>query len=385
VNLWLALSVGLVAGLALGLLLRGRSSSNAVEHEFSSEPPAGNSERVDGLVGEELLEAVSEGVIVLNDVMNPVLANSAAREQLSLDRGFGFAEIPSEVRSMARRAFSTGEPVVEIVEVWNPRQRSLEVNVVPLAGEAGAVVSLRDVSDEQRAQTIRRRFVTHASHELKTPVAGIQALAEAVLEALPDDPEAVERFGQRLVLESERLGRLIGDLLDLSRLEDPGSFLDKPVDLAAVIAVEVAEIGPRVEAKRIRLQTEVTPGLFARGDDQQLALLVRNLLDNAYRYTSEEGSIEVSLRRELEGAIIEVSDDGVGIPMKAQARVFERFFRVDEARSRTSGGTGLGLAIVKHVADLHGGHVELLSEFGEGSTFRVHLPLAPETIGSEAT
>lgn len=331
------------------------------------------------------MEAVSEGVIVLNDVMNPVLANSAAREQLSLDRGFGFAEIPSEVRSMARRAFSTGEPVVEIVEVWNPRQRSLEVNVVPLAGEAGAVVSLRDVSDEQRAQTIRRRFVTHASHELKTPVAGIQALAEAVLEALPDDPEAVERFGQRLVLESERLGRLIGDLLDLSRLEDPGSFLDKPVDLAAVIAVEVAEIGPRVEAKRIRLQTEVTPGLFARGDDQQLALLVRNLLDNAYRYTSEEGSIEVSLRRELEGAIIEVSDDGVGIPMKAQARVFERFFRVDEARSRTSGGTGLGLAIVKHVADLHGGHVELLSEFGEGSTFRVHLPLAPETIGSEAT
>ncbi|MEA2433987.1 MAG: two-component system, OmpR family, phosphate regulon sensor histidine kinase PhoR [Actinomycetota bacterium] len=227
--------------------------------------------------------------------------------------------------------------------------------------------------------------MTHASHELKTPVAGIQALAEAVLEALPDDPEAVERFGQRLVLESERLGRLIGDLLDLSRLEDPGSFLDKPVDLAAVIAVEVAEIGPRVEAKRIRLQTEVTPGLFARGDDQQLALLVRNLLDNAYRYTSEEGSIEVSLRRELEGAIIEVSDDGVGIPMKAQARVFERFFRVDEARSRTSGGTGLGLAIVKHVADLHGGHVELLSEFGEGSTFRVHLPLAPETIGSEAT
>jgi two-component system sensor histidine kinase SenX3 len=383
VSAWIALAIGCLAGLVIGLLLRGRSSYQASVAEPRPDATRTDPDESEVLVREELLEAVSEGVIVLNELMLPVLANASARRHLLLEKGFGMAEIPGEIRSLARRALTSAEAVIEIVEVWSPSQMSLEVAAVPLDKGAGVVVSLRDVSSEQRVQKIRRRFVTHASHELKTPVAAIQALAEAVLEAVPDDPQAVARFAQRLVDESGRLGRLIGDLLDLSRLEDPGSFMDKPVDLRAVIDREAAEIRPAMESKGISFQTGLEPGIFTRGDDQQVALLMRNLLDNALRHTPEHGNIGVSLSRSGDRAVIAVADDGAGIPLKAQARVFERFFRVDEARSRASGGTGLGLAIVKHVADLHGGHVQLTSEFGEGSTFTVHLPLAPETIVSE--
>ena len=280
--------------------------------------------------------------------------------------------------SIARRAITARERVEDVIELWNPSRISVRVGAETLENERGVVLALRDISSEQRANRIRRQFVAHASHELKTPVASIQALSEAIDSAVGDDPAAVEDFAQRLLVETARLGKLIEDLLDLSRLEDPGSFSRRPVLVSRVAEDELALIRERAENRNVTLESAVDADVWTQGDKQQLSLLLRNLLDNAVRYTQEEGTVRLEVARREDQVVIIVSDDGIGIPLKAQARVFERFFRVDEARTRDQGGTGLGLAIVRHVADLYGGRVELRSEFGEGSTFMVYLPASAE-------
>jgi signal transduction histidine kinase len=252
---------------------------------------------------------------------------------------------------------------------------TLRVQAAPLETDPAVMVVLQDVSEEVRTQRIRREFVAHASHELKSPVASIQALAEALNGAVPDDLEAAERFSARLMNEADRLGKLVSDLLDLSRLEDPVRLPEEPCDLVDVARREVARLeGPAHEAG-ILLSSRFGNDLFIKGDPQQLGLLVRNLLENAIQYTHAEGHVTISTERTSTEAILRVVDDGVGIPLEAQPRVFERFYRVDRARSRDRGGTGLGLAIVKHVTELHGGSIELTSELGQGSTFGVRFPL----------
>ncbi|MGH2807211.1 MAG: sensor histidine kinase, partial [Actinomycetota bacterium] len=243
-------------------------------------------------------------------------------------------------------------------------------------GEGEVVVFLQDITEEPRTQQVRRQFVVNASHELKTPVAGMQALAEAIAQAIDDDPATAKDFAVRLVGESDRLGRLIQDLLDLSRLEDPAHFSSEHVDLGEVAHAEAVQLKDAAETAGLDLSTDATPGVMIRGDEQQLGLMVRNLIDNAIRYTPAGGRIEVRVTGNESDAVLAVEDTGAGIPMQAQARVFERFFRVDADRARGSGGTGLGLSIVKHVAELHGGHVSVKSQLGEGSTFTVRVPVA---------
>jgi signal transduction histidine kinase len=218
----------------------------------------------------------------------------------------------------------------------------------------------------------------HASHELKTPIAGILLLAEAVNDASENDPERTRHFAASLLTEAQRLNRLVADLLDLSRLEDPATIANSIADLSAVAQTEMTDALPQAEAKSIVVTAAISKDVMVRGDEGQLALMVRNLLDNAVRYTPSGGEIAISVTAERDEAILRVSDTGVGIPLRDLARVFERFYRVDKGRSRDQGGTGLGLAIVKHVADLHGGHVTVASQLGEGSTFTVLLPLTQE-------
>jgi two-component system, OmpR family, sensor histidine kinase SenX3 len=263
--------------------------------------------------------------------------------------------------------------VEDVVGTW-PQRRRLRARATPLQGDGGVIVVLQDVTDELRTQQIRRQFVANASHELKSPVAGLQALAEAIGQAARDDPDAAERFSSRLVSETHRLARLIADLLDLSRLEDPANAPVTEVNLSDVTSGIVTETAAAADAKSIRLNIDVEPNLFIRGDEQQLQLLVRNLVDNAVRYTPEGRSVTVELRHEDDHVVLRVADTGIGIALQAQGRIFERFYRVDRDRSRERGGTGLGLSIVKHVVELHGGHIELHSELGEGSTFTAHLP-----------
>ena len=169
---------------------------------------------------------------------------------------------------------------------------------------------------------------------------------------------------------------MVDDLLDLSRVEDPASFSATPSDLGEITLSEVELALASAEAKDVRLTTSIESQVLVRGDERQLSLLVRNLVNNAIRYTPAQGSVRVEVQRGLGEGVLSVADTGIGIPLRSQARVFERFYRVDQARSREHGGTGLGLAIVKHVADLHGGRVEVDSVYGEGSTFTARLPLA---------
>lgn len=273
------------------------------------------------------------------------------------------------------------------MSLWYPAYRSLKVRAEPLDEGGGAVVVLEDVTEELRTQRIRREFVAHASHELKSPVASMQTLAEALRQAVDDDPEAAARFSDRIVFESARLGRLIAALLDLSRLEDPQSLPDEGVDVGAAAESAVDDVTGEAQSKRISIRTNLGIGVWVRGHEAQLNLLVRNLVENAIRYTQEGGTVHVYVRQEGGTAVVRVSDNGMGIPLEAQGRVFERFFRVDKARSRDKGGTGLGLAIVKHVAELHGGTVELESELGRGSTFTARLPTmaAPAPPARSAT
>ena len=320
------------------------------------------------------LERMDLGVVVLNDSLAPVAANAAARRLLRL----GERELPArlnseELSSIARRALTTGEPAETEITLW-PERRRIRARAVD--GDADEItLFLDDVTEEVQAHQVRRQFVLNASHELKTPVAGIQALAETVNQAIDDDPGAAKRFARKLLIESERLGRLIQDLLDLSRLEDPANFSKEVVDVGAVAERETESLRLLAEEQGVELDVVIREDAVIRGDEQQVGLLVRNLVDNAIRYTPREGHVVVRVDRDDKEAVLEVEDDGAGIPLNAQARVFERFFRVDEDRARGTGGTGLGLSIVKHVAELHGGYVSLRSELGEGSTFYVRLPL----------
>jgi two-component system phosphate regulon sensor histidine kinase PhoR len=180
--------------------------------------------------------------------------------------------------------------------------------------------------------------------------------------------------------ESERLGRLVRDLLDLSRLEEATEIPSESVNLSRAASKALEQVNTQIESKEMDLVTDIEEEVWLHGDEEQLRMMIQNLLENAVRYTPKFGSIRFRVTREDEDAIVSVKDSGMGIPAESHSRVFERFYRVDRARSRDRGGTGLGLAIVKHVAELHGGGVNLSSEIGEGSTFSVHLP-ATEPAG----
>ena len=342
----------------------------------SKEPSARASARIDRDPAAPL-DKMDLGVVVLNETLAPVAANAAARRLLRLPPTGLPARLRSdELLSVARRALHTGERAETELNLW-PERRRIRARAIE-ADSDEVTVFLEDVTEEVQAHQVRRQFVVNASHELKTPVAGIQALAETVNQAIEDDPAAAKRFARKLLIESERLSRLIQDLLDLSRLEDPAHFSNASVDLGAVVEREAQGLRGLAEERRVELDVQVVTGAVVRGDEQQVGLLARNLIDNAIRYTPVDGSVTVNVERDDTEAVLEVEDTGAGIPLNAQSRVFERFFRVDEDRSRTSGGTGLGLSIVKHVAEMHGGHVSLRSELGEGSTFRVRLPLLTE-------
>jgi signal transduction histidine kinase len=318
---------------------------------------------------------MGEGVLVLDASLRPTLLNASVRAMLGIEGAESIDRLPSqEVLEVARAALDRGAQVERVINQWFPSKARLQVTASPL--DPGVLVLLQDVTQELLAQEIRKEFVAHASHELKSPVASIQTLSEALLQALEDDPEAAARFAQRLTSESARLGRLIGDLLDLSRLEDIGVAREDLTDLSEIVSREIETIRPFAEAKSMSVNQELQEA-WVMGDEQQLGLMVGNLLQNAVRYTPEEGSITVRLLRHEDELELRVEDTGIGIPRDAQARIFERFYRVDKARSRSRGGTGLGLAIVKHVAELHRGVVRVESELGRGSVFTIELPATP--------
>jgi two-component system sensor histidine kinase SenX3 len=253
--------------------------------------------------------------------------------------------------------------------------------VAPLGsgvGGGGLVLLLaEDQTESRRVEEVRRDFVANVSHELKTPVGALALLAETVEDAA-DDPEAVRRFAGRMRQEASRLTKLAQDLITLSRIQAAEPIPDPiPVDLSIVVAEALDRCRMKASAHGIDLEARGDPGLVVLGDEDLLVNALRNLLENAVAYSPEQTRVVVSTTRVANDlAEISVADQGIGIPQRDLERIFERFYRVDPARSRATGGTGLGLAIVKHVTAAHGGKVTVWSKVGEGSTFTVRLPIA---------
>jgi two-component system sensor histidine kinase SenX3 len=251
--------------------------------------------------------------------------------------------------------------------------RTLTARVAPL-GARLVLALVEDRTRERRVEAVRRDFVANVSHELKTPVGAIRLLAEAVTDAA-DDPEAVQRFAGRMLTESDRLSKLVQQIIELSRLQgnDP---LETPVmvDVDAAVTTAVDTSAMEAAAKGITVVSRGEPGLEVFGSQEQIGAAISNLVANAVAYSNEGSRVVVTTRAEGAKVQISVVDQGIGIPAEDIDRIFERFYRVDPARHRSTGGTGLGLSIVKHVAATHGGDISVWSVQGQGSTFTLTLP-----------
>jgi two-component system sensor histidine kinase SenX3 len=254
-------------------------------------------------------------------------------------------------------------------------RHELTVNVIPLIKEQLVLVLLSDESQAQRIQDVRRDFVANVSHELKTPIGALLLLSEAVLGA-KDDPAAVEKFATRMQIESKRLTDLVQEIINLSRLQDSDPLsVPSELNVQDLVneAIDQSQVG--AENRKISISTgEIANGLVL-GDRDQLIMAIQNLVENAINYSPEGTKVTVSSVIEDGIVTISITDQGIGIPENEKDRIFERFYRVDPARSRQSGGTGLGLSIVKHVATKHGGEVSVWSVENVGSTFSLKLPL----------
>jgi two-component system sensor histidine kinase SenX3 len=252
-------------------------------------------------------------------------------------------------------------------------------------GEGFTVVEATDTSEAVRLEATRRDFVANVSHELKTPVGAVGLLAEAVLDAA-DDPVEVHRFATRILKESTRLGALVTELIALSRLTGAERLPELcAVDVDELVSEALGRNRVTAESAGIEIIVDPPSGLEVDGDRTLLVTALSNLVENAIAYSARDASVSVSRRRVGDTVEIAVTDRGIGIAPQHQTRVFERFFRVDPARSRATGGTGLGLAIVKHVLANHGGHVRLWSSPGTGSTFTMCLPArVPDTVPAGA-
>ncbi len=319
-----------------------------------------------------------EGVVVVDRDGIEVFRNEVA-EQFRHARHSG-AVVERTIGAMLEVAVA-GEESEQDLQIFGPPRSRLRFRAVPLVvdgQQAGAAVYVHDISEVHRVDNVRRDFVANVSHELKTPIGALELLAETL--AAEDDPEVARPLIDRLAKEAERLGRIVDDLLDLSLIETQEAVSAEVLSIDELVDEAVDRLRPSAMVSGIGLQVHHgSDGARVDCDRRQVVSAIVNLLDNAVKY-SEPGNV-VAVETERSGdddVVLVVSDHGIGVPSRDLERIFERFYRVDQARSRDTGGTGLGLAIVRHVAQAHGGDVAVESVEGEGSTFRLRLPLAPE-------
>lgn len=320
------------------------------------------------------LEAVPHGVVVCDPAGREVFRNRAAAAFSGGRHGAALVERAVQEQLRAARA---GRSEPRVLELYGPPPVVLAISAAPLdqASGTGAVAVVDDVSERRRLEAVRRDFVANMGHELKTPVGALGLLGDTI--ASEDDPAVTRRLAERMAGEAVRVGRIVDDLLDLSHIEAEEVPRREPVAVHAVVAEAVERARPLAGARSITIDTAgVGGGHTVSGDRRQLVSAVVNLLDNACKYSDEGSTVEIRSRSAGATVEIDVRDSGIGIPARDLERVFERFYRVDPARSRQTGGTGLGLSIVRHVASNHGGDVRVASREGEGSTFTLRLPSA---------
>ncbi len=333
-----------------------------------------------------VLEQMADGIIVTNAAGRILVFNPACEEVFGvaaatvLDQQVYGATFMPDLQRAIQRALQ-GESVVEEMRLRYPQPMVLGVYASPFRdGEGhtqGAIVLIQDRTELRRIAELQRDFIANASHELRTPAAAIHATVETLLDGAKDDPAARDHFIAALARESERLTALTTNLLDLSRIEAAsGSPQATRLDLPAVLADVLELARPALESRKLALETAVPADLQVSADRVQLTQILTNLVDNAVKYTPDGGTIRVEGRLEDGCVVVAVSDTGIGIAPADQERIFERFYRVDKARSRALGGTGLGLAIAREAAEAHGGSLTVAREPGKGSTFTLKLPAA---------
>jgi two-component system sensor histidine kinase SenX3 len=275
-----------------------------------------------------------------------------------------------------------GEQSRETLELYGPPQVAVVVSATPLPGGAAAA-TIEDVSERRRVDAMRTDFVANISHELKTPVGALAVLAEALAEE--DDLEVVHRVAERMVAEAHRVARTIDDLMELSRIELGEESVRDTVQVIDVVSGAIERTSGFADKRDMHIAVlDLPDGVSVIGDRRQLISALGNIVENAVKYSEPGGHVQIRVRVQGGFAELMVADQGIGIPAAEHSRIFERFYRVDKARSRDTGGTGLGLAIVRHVANNHGGEVLVSSAEGEGSTFVIRLPLAGAPLGTTA-
>lgn len=323
------------------------------------------------------LDALPQAVVVHDEKGGVVFRNRQAESLVS----------PRLADALAARAVDEllvaavgGAPASRTLELYGPPRRTLD-----LTGEAirnadgdvvGAMAVIDDVSERRRLEDVRRDFVANVSHELRTPVGALAILAEALKDE--HDESVVDRLAGRIADEAVRVGRIIEDLLDLSRMEADSSLPQEVVSLPRAVEAAIERVQHSADQRGVAIETLDGSGVpEIRGDERQLVSAVANLLDNAIKYSDAGARVSVVIDHSRGWVDVAVHDQGVGIPSSDLERVFERFYRVDRARSRQTGGTGLGLSIVRHIANNHGGEVTVESREGEGSTFTLRVPAMP--------
>lgn len=333
-----------------------------------------------------VLASMDQGIVAIDLEQRIVLANGASKEFLNftVDNAVGRPLLEAvrnrTLHDVVQKCLEKGAPVQAEFESLTRRRRDLVARAIPLPGPSryGVVIVLHDITELRRLENVRRDFVANVSHELKTPLASIKAYAETLRLGAVNDPENNLRFIDRIEEQAERLHQLILDMLHIARVESGKEAFDI-TEVSINEAVEACRIQHAETAQRKDIEWMIHPPaaeLYALADEDGFHTILDNLVVNAIKYTPPGGRVSLRWWGENEYVTIEVADTGIGIAAEDQARVFERFFRADRARSRDLGGTGLGLSIVKHLCQAFGGSVNLQSEIGKGSTLRIRLPVA---------
>jgi two-component system, OmpR family, sensor histidine kinase SenX3 len=346
--------------------LFNRTDDTRMRQELDEAREAAVQATADAVRLRDALEAVPVGIVIADRNGNIELRNRAAT--LSGHADVLLKDAVERLIAAARR----GDAVEERLNLFGPPMRVLIIKAVPF-GNGGALATIDDLSERARLDAVRTDFVSNISHELKTPVGALALLAETLADS--DDLEVNRRLANKMVDEAHRAAGTIDDLLELSRIELGGQGERDEVSVSAVMRDAVARHRLTAESFGVEVHLDQASRLGVKGNRLQLVSAVSNLIDNAVKYSNRGGVVNVAAE-EVDGAIqIYVADHGVGIPSRDIDRIFERFYRVDRARSRDTGGTGLGLAIVRHIATNHGGDVTVRSREGEGSTFTLRIPI----------
>jgi len=334
-----------------------------------------------------VLENMINGIMMIDQSGSIMVVNRRAEEIFGITAAelvgghYSKAKQQYELTRLIQECFESRTHLHDEINVYYPEERLLEVNVVPVHANGieftGILLVLQDVSDIRRLERMRSEFVANVSHELKTPIAAVKGFSETLLSGAVKDEETAKSFLQIINDESDRLNRLIGDILELSKIESRRvPLIFSPIELDLFMSKLIKLLQAEAIRKNITIELDVEQGLHVEADEDRLRQIIMNLLSNGINYTPEGGkvSIKVNARGEDHIGFI-ISDTGIGIPKKDLSRIFERFYRVDKARSRSSGGTGLGLSIVKHLVELHKGTITVTSTVGAGTTFTLELPV----------